>query len=422
MAEELVGNCLVAQSGGPTSVINSSLAGVITEALNHECIEEIYGGLNGVQGILQEQLVDLAAETQQNIRGLRHTPGAALGTCRYKLKSDADFNRILEVFEAHNIRYFFYAGGNDSQDTADKISKLAQKKGYELRVIGVPKTIDNDLVTTDHTPGYGSVIKYISTSIREIACDNLGMGQHDLVQIVEVMGRSAGWIAAGAALAKQKENPNGSAPHLIYLPEVPFSKEKYIEDIARVLKKEKFCLVVVGEGLVDADGNYVSTDSVSSDAFGHSQLGGAGDFLRSLAEENLSVKARSIKLGMAQRAAAHCASKADSDEAFMAGQAAVKAAVEGETDKMVILVRTEADGYKCETGLAPLSEIANGVKLLPESWINEDGVSMNYNFVKYALPLIQGEVVVPFDNGMPQYVELKKIFADKTLPPYTLAN
>ena len=419
MTEILNGNCLVAQSGGPTSVINSSLAGVITEALNHECIEEIYGGLNGVQGILQEQLVDLASETQQNIRGLRYTPGAALGTCRYKLKSDADFDRVLQVFEAHNIRYFFYAGGNDSQDTADKISKLAQKKGYALRVIGVPKTIDNDLVTTDHTPGYGSVIKHIATTIREVACDNAGMGQHDFVQIIEVMGRSAGWIAAGAALAKYKDNPN-SAPHLIYLPEVPFSKEKYIEDITRVLKKEKFCLVVVGEGLVDADGNYVSTDSATADAFGHSQLGGAGEFLRALAEENLSVKARSVKLGMAQRAAANSASKADSDEAFMAGQAAVKAAVEGETDKMVILVRSEGDSYSCETGLAPLSEIANGVKLLPESWINEDGVSMSYNFIKYALPLIQGEVEVPFENGVPRYIELKKIYIDKHLPAYIL--
>lgn len=421
MSEELLGNCLVAQSGGPTSVINSSLAGVVSEALNHECIEEIYGGLNGVQGILQEQLIDLASESQQNIRGLRHTPGAALGTCRYKLRSEADFDRVLEVFEAHNIRYFFYAGGNDSQDTADKISKLAQKKGYALRVIGVPKTIDNDLVTTDHTPGYGSVIKYISTSIREIACDNGGMGQHDLVQVVEVMGRSAGWIAAGAALAKYKDNPN-SAPHLIYLPEVPFSEEKYIQDVTKVLQKEKFCLVVVGEGLVDADGNYVSTDSQSADAFGHSQLGGAGEYLRRLAEENLSVKARSIKLGMAQRAAVHCASKADSDEAFMAGQAAVQAAVSGETDKMVILVRSEKEGYLCETGLAPLSEIANGVKLLPESWINEDGVSMNYNFVKYALPLIQGEVEVPFENGMPQYVELKKIKVERKLSSYALGT
>ena len=223
MSEELEGNCLVAQSGGPTSVINASLAGVVTEALNYECIEEIYGGLNGVLGILNEQIIDLAAESQQNIRGLRYTPGAALGTCRYKLRQQSDFDRVLQVFEAHNIRYFFYAGGNDSQDTADKISKLAQERGYELRVIGIPKTIDNDLVTTDHTPGYGSVIKYIASTVKEIACDNAAMGQHDLVQIIEVMGRSAGWIAAGAALAKRRDDPN-AAPHLIYLPEVAFSK------------------------------------------------------------------------------------------------------------------------------------------------------------------------------------------------------
>ncbi|MEC7273975.1 MAG: diphosphate--fructose-6-phosphate 1-phosphotransferase, partial [Verrucomicrobiota bacterium] len=225
MSEQLEGNCLIAQSGGPTSVINASLSGAVAEALNHECIEEIYGGLNGVLGILNEQLIDLAAESQQNIRGLRYTPGAALGTCRYKLKKHSDFERILQVFEAHNIRYFFYAGGNDSQDTADKISKLARERGYELRVIGIPKTIDNDLVTTDHTPGYGSVIKYIASTVKEIATDNAGMGQHDLVQVIEVMGRSAGWIAAGAALAKRRDDPN-AAPHLIYLPEVAFSAEK----------------------------------------------------------------------------------------------------------------------------------------------------------------------------------------------------
>jgi len=418
MPEELEGNCLVAQSGGPTSVINASLAGVVAEALNHECIEEIYGGLNGVLGILNEQLVDLAAESQQTIRGLRHTPGAALGTCRYKLKKQSDFDRVLQVFEAHNIRYFFYAGGNDSQDTADKISKLAGERGYDLRVIGIPKTIDNDLVTTDHTPGYGSVIKYIAATVKEIACDNAAMGRHDLVQIVEVMGRSAGWIAAGAALAKRRDDPN-AAPHLIYLPEVAFSPEKYLADIQRVLQKEKYCVVVVGEGLVDADGNYVSTDSASNDAFGHSQLGGAGDYLRRLAEESLQVKARSVKLGMAQRAAVHCSSQADNDEAYLVGQAAVKAAIGGETGKMVTLLRGDGDTYTCETGLAPLAEIANGVKKLPENWINEDGVSMNFNFYKYALPLIQGEVRVPYENGVPDLVKLRMEKIDRQLPPHS---
>ena len=419
MSEELEGNCLVAQSGGPTSVINASLAGVIAEALNHECIEEIYGGMNGVLGILNEQLVDLASETQQTIRALRHTPGAALGTCRFKLKQQQDFDRILKVFEAHNIRYFFYIGGNDSQDTADKIAKLAQERDYTLRVIGIPKTIDNDLVTTDHTPGYGSVIKYVATTIKEIACDNEGMGQHDLVQIVEVMGRSAGWIAAGAALAKRRDEPN-AAPHLIYLPEVAFSPEKFISDVQNVLQKEKFCMIVVGEGLIDGDGNYIATQSTGIDAFGHTQLGGAGDYLRGLVEESLQVKARSVTLGMAQRAAAHCSSQTDNDEAYLAGRAAVSAAINGENDKMVTLLRSDGEHYKCETGLAELSEVANGVKKFPESWINEDGVSMNFNFYKYALPLIQGEVQVPYENGVPSFAKLKMVKVDRKLETHSL--
>lgn len=419
MTNELEGNCLIAQSGGPTSVINASLAGAIAEALNHECIEEIYGGLNGVLGILNEQLIDLASETQQTIRALRHTSGAALGTCRFKLKRQQDFDRVLQVFEAHNIRYFFYIGGNDSQDTADKISKLAQERNYPLRVIGIPKTIDNDLVTTDHTPGYGSVIKYVATTVKEIACDNAGMGQHDLVQIIEVMGRSAGWIAAGAALAKRRDEPN-AAPHLIYLPEVAFSPEKFIADVQNVLQKEKFCIVVVGEGLVDGDGNYVATKSASTDPFGHSQLGGSGDYLRSLVEESLQVKARSVTLGMAQRAAAHCSSQTDNDEAYAAGKAAVAAAIDGETDKMVTLLRGDGENYKCETGLADLSEVANGIKKLPESWINEDGVSMNFNFYKYALPLIQGEVQVPYEDGVPTFAKLNMAKVTRKLDAHIL--
>jgi len=414
---ELTGNCLIGQSGGPTAVINASVAGAVSEALNHSCIEEIYGCVNGVLGILNEDFVDLASESQQTIRGLKHTPGAALGTCRYKLKKQQDFDRVLEVFKAHNIRYFFYAGGNDSQDTADKISKLAQQQGYELRVIGIPKTIDNDLPITDHTPGYGSVVKYICTTVKELACDNEAMGQHDLVSILEVMGRSAGWIAAGAALAKRRDHPY-DPPHLIYLPEVPFTTEKFVEDVRRVLKREKYCLIVVGEGLVDPDGNYVSTASGQTDAFGHSQLGGAGDYLKDLVEKHLGIKARSAKLGIPQRAAAHSASKADVDEAFMAGAAAVKAAVSGVTDKMVTLVRGEADHYVCETGLADLSDIANGVKKLPREWVNEDGVSMNHQFVRYATPLIQGESVPPYDHGVPVFARLDKVSVDKVLPPY----
>ena len=418
MAEELIGNCLVAQSGGPTAVINASVAGVISEALNQECIEEIYGGMNGVLGILKEDLIDLAEESQQNIRGLRYTPASALGTCRFKLKRDQEYERILEVFEAHNIRYFFYCGGNDSQDTADKISKLAQSKGYALRVIGVPKTIDNDLVTTDHCPGYGSVVKYLCSVVKESALDHEAMGQHDLVSIIEVMGRNAGWIAAGTTLAKSKDNPN-DAPHLIYLPELPFSQDKFVEDVQNVLKKNRYCMVVVGERLVDKDGNYVANSASGQDAFGHQQLGGVGDYLANYIEQNLAVKARSCKLGIGQRAAAQCSSQTDNDEAFMAGQAAVKAAMAGETDKMVILVRGEGETYSCETGLAPLSEIANGVKEIPSDWISEDGVSMTAKFIKYAQPLIMGEVEVPFENGVPAYVRLSKRRVRKVLDPFT---
>jgi len=419
-SEELVGNALVGQSGGPTAVINSSIAGVVAEALNHSEIEEVYGCLNGVLGILNEELVDLASESQQAIRGLRSTPGAALGTCRYKLKTQADFDRVLEVFKAHNIRYFFYAGGNDSQDTADRISKLAQAQGYALRVIGIPKTIDNDLPVTDHCPGYGSVIKYISTTVREIACDNEAMGQHDLVQIVEVMGRNAGWIAAGAALAKRKDHPH-DAPHLILLPEVAFSTEKFVADVQRVLKREKYCLIVVGEGLVDADGNYVSA-AESTDAFGHAQLGGAAEYLQSLIEQNLpGIKARSVKLGMAQRAAVHAGSKTDSDEAYLAGQAAVKAAIRGETDKMVTLLRGDQDHYTVETGLAPLSEIANGVKAFPDKWIGEDRMSIHPDFARYALPLIQGELQLPYEQGLPRYAQLSAIRVQRRLEKFVSA-
>ena len=405
------------QSGGPTSVINASVAGIIAEALNHSCVEEIYGALNGVLGILQEDLIDLAAESQQQIRALRHTPGAALGTCRYKLKKTQDFERVLEVFKAHNIRYFFYIGGNDSQDTADKISKLAQQQGYELRVVGVPKTIDNDLAGTDHCPGYGSVIKYLATTVKEIACDNEAMGQGDLVSIVEAMGRSAGWIAAGASLAKRRDHPH-DAPHLILLPEVPFNQEKVLEDIRRVLKREKYCLVVVAEGLVDTDGNYLAADA-ATDAFGHAKLGGAGEALAEIVEAAIpSAKVRVSRPGLAQRAAAHSGSKTDVDEAFLAGQAAVRAAVAGETDKMVTLLRGEGDHYTCETGLAPLSEIANGVKKLPREWINEDNVSMNFQFLRYAQPLIQGEVILPHDTGVPVFARLDKVRIDKSLPAY----
>jgi 6-phosphofructokinase 1 len=414
---ELAGNCLIGQSGGPTAVINASVAGIVSEALNHGCIEEVYGALNGVQGILNEDLIDLAAESQQAIRGLRFTPGAALGTCRLKLKKPAEFERALAVFKAHNIRYFFFVGGPEAMDTAAKLAALAKEQAYDLRVIGVPKTTDNDLANTDHSPGYGSAIKYIGTTVRELATDADAMGQNDLVTIVEVMGRNAGWMAAGASLAKRKDQPN-DPPHIVLVPEVAFDSAKFVEDIKRVLKRERHCVVVAGEGLVDKDGNYVAVETHATDAFGQAQLGGIGEYLKDIVEEQLRLHVRVARLGVAQRAAAHLSSKTDADEAFLAGQAAVKAAVNGESDKMVTLIRGDGDTYTCETGLSSLAEVGANLKKLPREWINEDGVSMNFQFFRYATPLIQGEVTVPFDNGLPAYIRLGKEAVDRALPPF----
>ena len=412
--DELIGNVLVAQSGGPTTVINASLAGVITEALNHECIEEIYGGLNGIEGILNEKLIDLAAESQQAVRGLCYTPASALGTCRYKIKNDGDYARFLEVCKAHNIRYFFYIGGNDSQDTANKIAQYAKSIDWEMRVIGIPKTIDNDLVMTDHCPGYGSVVKYLATTIRELALDHEAMGNHDLVSIVEVMGRNAGWIAAGTTIAKRRNMPD-DPPHIILLPEVAFNADYFIAQVEECLKNNKYCLVVASEGLADENGNYVAAGG-ATDSFGHSQLGGVGEYLQNLVASKLQgVKARSCKIGHAQRAASHCSSLSDSEEAFKCGQAAVQAAVAGETGKMVAIVRADADKYKAETALVDLSDVANGVKHFPENWINEDKVSISQQFNKYILPLLQGEVKVPYENGLPAYVRLAKNEVEKKL-------
>ncbi len=412
---ELVGNCLIGQSGGLSAVNNASVAGIVAEALNHEAVEEVYGALNGVQGILNEHFVDLAAELQQAIRGLRYTPGAALGSCCTRLTKEADVARAIEVFKANNVRYYFHIGDGDAQKSAAKIAEAANEKGYELCVIGVPKTINNDIPITDHCPGYGSAVKYIATTVRELAVDADAIGQGDLVTIVEVMGRNTGWLAAGASLAKRCGQPS-DAPHLVYVPEVAFSLAKFIEDVRLVLERERHAFVVVGEGLVDKDGSYVAVEANNiADAV---QFGGVGDFLKKQIKFQVGAKVRVLCLGVAQRAAAHLASKADADEAYLAGQAAVRAAIAGETGKMVTLVRGDSDAYSCETGLTSLTELAGAVKKLPRAWINEDGVSLNFQFFRYALPLIQGEVTVPFDNGIPAYIRLGKDLINRTLPAY----
>ena len=412
---ELAGNCLIGQSGGPTAVVNASVAGIVSEALNHGVIEEVYGALNGVIGLLNEDLVDLAAESQQAIRGLRHTPGAALGSCRTKLKKPEDIARALTVLKTHNIRYYFHIGDADSQETAQKIAEAAKADGYELRVIGVPKTIDNDLPLTDHCPGYGSAAKYIATTVRELAFDADATGQGDIVTVVEVMGRNTGWLAAASTLAKRRDHPN-DAPHIVLVPESAFDAAKFADDVRRILKREKHCVVVAGEGLVDKDGNYVAVEG--GEAGGAAQFGGVGDHLREIVETQVGAKVRVARLGVAQRAAAHLVSKTDADEAFLAGQAAVKAAINGESEKLVTLVRGDGDHYTCETGLASFADLVGNVKKLPAEWVNEDGISMNFQFYRYATPLIQGEVSVPFENGVPAFVRLAAERVDKQLEGY----
>jgi len=412
---------LVAQSGGPTSVINASVAGVIQEAGKHGLIEEIYGGLNGIYGILNEELIDLNEEKARTIEGLKYTPGAALGTCRYKIdfkkkpeQAAKDMDRLFEVFQAHNIRYFFYAGGNDSQDTSNQIHQEAVKRNYEMRVIGVPKTIDNDLPHTDHTPGFGSAAKYVATTVAEVAIDVGGMATDEgACCIIEIMGRTAGWLAASAVLARK----NGvGAPHIILLPELPFNEGQFLAKVKETVDANKFCVVVVGEGIKNAAGEELGADKSRLDAFGHPVLSGAADRLAELVQGKLNTKTRTVKLGYAQRAAAHLASLRDIEEAVMCGEAAVRAAVEGRSGFMVKLVRSSNDPYHCATDLQDLSDIANAVHHIPRDWISEDGFLPNEKFIEYCKPLIEGETKLAYEGGLPKYAVLDKVPVDKTLP------
>ena len=419
---ELVGNLLVAQSGGPTAVINASVAGVIQEAGRHQCIEEIYGGLNGILGILDEELVDLNEEKAKTIEGLKHTPAAALGTCRYKIDfkrkpevAARDMDRVFEVLQAHNIRYLFYIGGNDSQDTSNKIHQEAIKRGWEMRVIGVPKTIDNDLPHTDHCPGYGSVIKYNAITVAEIALDVGAMATDDgACCIVEVMGRSAGWIAAGTALAHRKHD---DAPQIVLVPEIPFQEEAFLAKVKETVGRLRYCMVVVGEGLKNTEGEEIGADKSRLDAFGHPVLSGAAERLAEIVAGKLNFKTRTVKLGYAQRAAAHIASEIDVEEAAACGASAVRAAVEGKSGFMVKIVRLQDEPYKWTTDLQPLDDIANVEHFVPRDWISEDGFLPNEKFMQYARPLICGELKLPMEDGLPKYVTLEKNRLEKKLPP-----
>lgn len=422
---ELIGNLLVAQSGGPTAVINASVAGVITEAGKHGEIEEIYGGLNGIFGILNEEIIDLGDEKRSSIEGLKYTPAAALGTCRYKVdfkkkpeQAATDMDRLFEVFQAHNIRYFFYVGGNDSQDTSHKIHEEAVKRSYDMRIIGVPKTIDNDLPHTDNCPGYGSAIKYNAITAMEVGMDVGSMATDDgSVCIIEVMGRAAGWIAAGTVLAKRGVDAN--PPHIILLPEIRYDVDTVLAKVKETVETHKYCVMVVGEGIKDKNGEEIGADKERLDAFGHPVLCGAGEKIKEYIQDKLNTKTRTILLGYVQRAAAHCASLTDVNNAFACGEAAVKAAVEGQSGFMVKIIRdTQADGsVKWSTGLQSLGDIANVEHFIPRDWISEDGMLPNEKFVEYARPLIEGEVKAPMEGGLPKYVVLEKNRVEKKLSP-----
>ena len=415
-------NAIVAQSGGPTAVINSSVCGVIQEAIKSGRISRVIGATNGILGVLSEDLFDISAEKPQTIKALRQTPSAAIGSCRYKLKSleesKADFDRILDVFKAHNIHYFFYAGGNDSMDTADKVNNLAADAGYELICMGIPKTVDNDLAFTDHCPGYPSVAKYVATCAAEAGRDTEALYTHDTCTILEVMGRNAGWIAAATGLAVTCPE---DAPHLIYLPEAGFSWDKFVGDVKEVLKSLGRVFIVAGEGLKDNKGKYITADSgvFAKDAFGHVQLGGVGDMLKAVIEKEVGIKARFNKPGTNQRTAMHFASLTDVNEAYMCGQMAVRYAMKGINGKMVTLVRQAGPKYKCTTGLAELRDVANGEKKVPPEFINDRGNHITDAMRSYVRPLVQGEAPVKIGkDGLPVFMRFERKPLKKKLPKY----
>ena len=412
MNEKLIGACIFGQSGGPTAVINASAYGVIRAALDAPEITKVYGAAHGIKGVLDDKLYVMDEEDPEELKLLLNTPSSELGSCRYKIadpeKDDTDYKRILEIFKKYNVRYFFYNGGNDSMDTCNKISRYMESVGYECRVMGVPKTIDNDLYGTDHCPGFASAAKYIATSCMEINKD-ARVYDNGMITIVEIMGRHAGWLAASAALATEF----GSGPDLIYLPETDFDMDKFLAEVDEVYAKNDKVLVAVSEGIHYADGTFVSEAKTSStDGFGHAQLGGLAAMLADIVKKHTGAKVRGIELSLLQRCGAHLASLTDVNEAFGAGQEAVKQAVAGVTGKMVAFKREYVDGkYTCKYELLPLSEVANYEKKVPQEWINETQNGLTHEFIDYVLPLIQGEPEIPREGSLPRYAKLKKVLA-----------
>jgi ATP-dependent phosphofructokinase / diphosphate-dependent phosphofructokinase len=401
------GNCLIAQSGGPTSVINASAYGIIKEFLSLDSEFTVYAGVHGIQGVLDKKLIDMRNLAEATLASLKNTPAAAFGSCRYKIKDfqedEADYKKLIDIFKVFNIRYFLYIGGNDSMDAADKISRYAESCGYDVKVLGVPKTIDNDLVETDHCPGFGSTAKYVSNVGIELWAD-INAYNKESIMVMEVMGRDAGWIAASTGIIKQAIPDMNQ---LIYLPEIAFSEDKFFADIKQALKNNNKLLVVTSEGLKSADGQYINIESncQSGDAFGHAQLGGIGRYLQQCIKENVTKNVKLTEVGVIQRCAMHCVSKTDLEEAEMVGRDALRYALEGHTGYMIALVRTEDKAYHCTTKLAKLEGVCNKVKNVPLNWLGQQN-SVTQEMVGYVQPLIVGEVSHFSENGLIQYPNL----------------
>ena len=399
-------NVLAGQSGGPTAVINGSLYGVVSKSLESENVDKVYGMINGIEGFLAGKVMDMAPLKENGeLERMRTTPGSYLGSCRYKLPEDLNdpvYPELFKKFEEYNIGYVFYIGGNDSMDTVSKLSRYAAGHDSQIRIIGVPKTIDNDLVHTDHTPGFGSAAKYVATSVREIAVDASVYDNKKSVTIVEIMGRHAGWLTAASALARQFENDN---PVLIYLPERAFDPEDFIAKVKENLEKKSNLVVCISEGINDGNGTFICelASDVGVDTFGHKMLTGSGKYLENLVKEKVGVKVRSVELNVCQRCSSSCLSKTDLDEAVGSGRFAVDAALVGETGKMITFIRKDADEYELEFGTADVNEICNEEKPVPQDWITADGADVTEEFIRYAAPLIQGNVEVPMKDGLPHF-------------------
>jgi len=410
-------NAFYAQSGGVTATINTTACGVIETARKHKNrIGKVYAGRDGIIGALTEDLIDTSKEPAAAIRALRHTPGGAFGSCRYKLKGldehRAQYERLIEVFRAHDIGYFFYNGGNDSADTSYKVSQIAERLGYPLVCVGVPKTVDNDLAVTDCCPGFGSVAKYVATSIREAGYDVASMARTSTrVFILEVMGRHAGWITAACGLAAEKE---GDAPHILLFPEIKFDEERFLARVDDTVRRHGYCAIGVSEGLRNADGKFLS-ESGLRDAFGHAQLGGVAPLLASLVKDRLKQKYHWAVADYLQRSARHIASKTDVLQSYAVGKAAVELAIKGRSGVMPVIVRKSSKPYRWTVGVAELKDVANKEKMMPRDYITEDGFHITDKCRQYLEPLVQGEDYPPYRNGLPAYVKLRNAAVPKKL-------